>query len=121
MKFHETDLPGVVLIEPDVHRDDRGFFLESYSEERYREGGIEGRFVQDNHSRSVKSTLRGLHAQVERPQAKLVRVIEGEVYDDEGVYPCGSIVWMDVGTTHNPKTRGKTLILVLWPDGVKVA
>jgi dTDP-4-dehydrorhamnose 3,5-epimerase len=81
VKFHETDLPGVVLIEPDVHRDDRGFFLETYSEERYREGGIEGRFVQDNHSRSVKSTLRGLHAQVERPQAKLVRVIEGEVYD----------------------------------------
>jgi anti-sigma factor ChrR (cupin superfamily) len=54
------------------------------------------------------------------PGGEVYLVLEGEVYDDEGVYPCGSIVWMDVGTTHNPKTRGKTLILVLWPDGVKV-
>lgn len=54
------------------------------------------------------------------PGGEVYLVIEGEVYDDEGVYPCGSIVWMDAGTTHNPKTRGKTLILVLWPDGVKV-
>jgi len=81
MKFRETDLPGVILIEPDVHRDDRGFFLESYHRQKYAEGGVDAVFVQDNHSRSGKGTLRGLHAQLAKPQAKLVRVIAGEVYD----------------------------------------
>ena len=55
------------------------------------------------------------------PGGEVYIVLEGEVYDEDGAYPCGSIVWMDAGTTHNPKTRGRTLILVLWPDGVKVA
>lgn len=77
----ETNLPGVVQIEPDVHRDDRGFFLESYNERRYAEGGVDAHFVQANHSYSQHRTLRGLHAQVEHPQAKLVRVIEGSAYD----------------------------------------
>ena len=81
MRFVETELPGVVLIEPDVHRDPRGYFLETYHADKYRVKGIEGPFVQDNHSRSVARTLRGLHLQVARPQAKLVRVIEGEIYD----------------------------------------
>jgi dTDP-4-dehydrorhamnose 3,5-epimerase len=81
VKFNLTDLPGVLLIEPDVHRDARGFFLESYQYERYAEGGVTERFVQDNHSRSGLGTLRGLHAQLKRPQGKLVRVIEGEVFD----------------------------------------
>jgi dTDP-4-dehydrorhamnose 3,5-epimerase len=76
-----TELPGVVVIEPDVHRDGRGFFLETYHADRYRGHGIPGPFVQDNHSRSVAGTLRGLHLQLGRPQGKLIRVIEGEVFD----------------------------------------
>ena len=81
MRFSETTLPGVILAEPDVHADSRGFFLETYQEERYRAGGIPGPFVQDNHSRSSKGTIRGLHAQQNRPQGKLIRVIEGAVFD----------------------------------------
>lgn len=81
MKFEETTLPGVVLVEPDVHRDDRGFFLEFFHERRYAEAGIEARFVQDNHSRSMKGTLRGLHLQHPHAQAKLVRVLSGSVFD----------------------------------------
>jgi dTDP-4-dehydrorhamnose 3,5-epimerase len=76
-----TELPGVVLIEPDVYHDARGFFLESYHAAKYRAIGIEAAFVQDNHSRSVYGTIRGLHLQVGRPQGKLIRVIEGEIYD----------------------------------------
>ena len=81
MRFVPTDLPGVILVEPDVHSDGRGFLLETYHAERYRAGGIDGPFVQDNHSRSVARTLRGLHLQLRRPQGKLVRVIEGDIYD----------------------------------------
>ena len=81
MKFLETEVPGVILCEPAVHRDERGFFLETYHEERYRQGGIPDAFVQDNHSRSTRGTLRGLHGQFPRAQGKLVRAIEGEVYD----------------------------------------
>jgi len=77
----ETELPGVLIIEPDVHSDPRGFFVEAYHAEKYRAHGITGPFVQDNHSRSAGGTLRGLHLQLRRPQGKLVRVIEGEVYD----------------------------------------
>jgi len=76
-----TDIPEVLVIEPDVHVDGRGFFVETYQAERYREHGIEGPFVQDNHSRSVAGTLRGLHLQLRRPQGKLIRVIEGEIFD----------------------------------------
>ena len=81
MHFTKTEIPGVVLVDSQVHRDDRGFLLESYHEARYREGGIADTFVQDNHSRSTKGVLRGLHAQSPHWQGKLVRVIEGEVYD----------------------------------------
>ena len=81
MKFIETPIPGVVLIEPDVFGDVRGFFLETYHAERYRENGIPLTFVQDNHSSSVRGTLRGLHAQHPRAQGKLIRAIEGEIYD----------------------------------------
>jgi len=77
----QTPLPGVLLIEPKVFGDTRGFFLESYHEDRYREAGIPLRFVQDNHSRSRHGVLRGLHYQVTRPQGKLVRVTAGEVFD----------------------------------------
>ncbi len=81
MRFVPTELPGVLVIEPDVHQDPRGFFLETYHAEKYRAGGIEGPFLQDNHSRSVRGTLRGLHLQVGRPQGKLIHVVEGEIYD----------------------------------------
>ena len=81
MKFLETDLPGVLIVEPDVFRDPRGFFLETFHGARYREGGIPYDFVQDNHSKSVRGTLRGLHAQRRRPQGKLVRAVQGEIFD----------------------------------------
>ena len=81
MRFVATDLPGVVIVEPNVYRDNRGYFLETYHAERYRAGGIEGPFVQDNHSRSAGGTVRGLHLQPGRPQGKLIRVTEGEIFD----------------------------------------
>jgi dTDP-4-dehydrorhamnose 3,5-epimerase len=81
MRFLPTELPGVTLIEPDVFKDARGFFLETYHQAKYAEGGIPGPFVQDNHSFSGRGTLRGLHAQLRRPQGKLVRAVEGEMFD----------------------------------------
>lgn len=81
MRVETTKLPGVLVIEPRVFRDERGFFLETYHARKYAEGGLEAVFVQDNHSRSRKDTLRGLHFQRERPQGKLVRAIEGEIFD----------------------------------------
>ena len=80
-RFVETEIPGVVIIEPKVFRDDRGFFLESFQSEKYRAAGIDAVFVQDNHSYSVRGTLRGLHAQNPSAQGKLLRVIAGEVFD----------------------------------------
>jgi dTDP-4-dehydrorhamnose 3,5-epimerase len=77
----QTAIPGVVVVEPDVHVDGRGFFLETYHAERYLQHGIRGPFVQDNHSRSAARTLRGLHLQLARPQGKLIRAIEGEIFD----------------------------------------
>lgn len=81
MRFLTTPIPGVIRVLPDVHRDARGFFLETYHAPRYREGGIRETFVQDNHSRSTRDTLRGLHIQLPNAQGKLVRVIEGEIWD----------------------------------------
>ena len=81
MRVVPSTLPGVLVIEPDVRQDGRGFFIETYQAERYREHGIAGTFVQDNHSRSIGGTLRGLHLQLRRPQGKLIRVIEGEIFD----------------------------------------
>ena len=82
MNVIETPLAGVVIIEPRVFGDDRGFFLETFSQQRYLElAGIQPSFVQDNHSRSTKGVLRGLHFQKTKPQGKLVRVVSGEVYD----------------------------------------
>jgi dTDP-4-dehydrorhamnose 3,5-epimerase len=81
MKFLPTEIPEVILIEPSVYEDPRGFFLESYHELKYARGGIPGPFVQDNHSQSVQGTLRGLHAQMARPQGKLVRAVSGEMFD----------------------------------------
>lgn len=81
MKFIPTEVPEVIVVEPDVFRDARGFFLETYHAQKYRDGGITPVFVQDNHSRSVRGTLRGLHAQMTNPQGKLVRVLQGEIFD----------------------------------------
>jgi dTDP-4-dehydrorhamnose 3,5-epimerase len=81
VRFVPTDLPGVIIVEPDVHVDGRGYFLESYHHEKYRAAGIGGPFVQDNESRSTMGTLRGLHLQSRRLQGKLIRVIEGEIWD----------------------------------------
>jgi dTDP-4-dehydrorhamnose 3,5-epimerase len=81
MKRVETALPDVWIIEPSVWRDERGFFFESYQEQKFAELGIRERFVQDNHAKSVKGTLRGLHYQIARPQAKLCRVVRGAVLD----------------------------------------
>ena len=81
MKVIETALPGVLIIEPKAFGDHRGFFLETFQVERYREAGITLPFVQDNHSRSQRGVLRGLHFQKTRPQGKLVSVSRGAVYD----------------------------------------
>ena len=81
MNVIETALPGVLIIEPKAFGDHRGFFLETFQVERYREAGITLPFVQDNHSRSQRGVLRGLHFQRTRPQGKLVSVSRGAVYD----------------------------------------
>ena len=81
MKFLATGLPGVIKIEPSVHSDDRGFFMETWQARRFSDAGISEDFVQDNFSHSSKGTLRGLHYQIEQAQGKLVRVVQGEVYD----------------------------------------
>lgn len=81
MKCINTLLPGVVIIEPNVFKDGRGFFLETYSSKKYEEAGIGEVFVQDNHSHSDYGTIRGLHYQLKHAQAKLVYVVTGEIYD----------------------------------------
>ncbi len=82
MQATPTPLPGVLVLEPTVFRDERGAFYESYHRLRFQElTGYAGEFVQDNHSSSCRNVLRGLHYQIEQPQGKLVRVVEGEVFD----------------------------------------
>jgi dTDP-4-dehydrorhamnose 3,5-epimerase len=81
MKVIPTELPEVLLIEPHVFGDQRGFFMETYQEARYQEAGVPGHFVQDNHSRSRRGVLRGLHYQLLQPQGKLVWVTHGQVFD----------------------------------------
>ena len=81
MKFSSTPLPGVILIELDSFPDPRGYFMETFHQKKYAEGGIVGPFVQDNFSKSSKGTLRGLHAQLTHPQGKLVHILSGEIWD----------------------------------------
>jgi dTDP-4-dehydrorhamnose 3,5-epimerase len=81
MKVAETSLPGVLVVEPDVFGDERGFFMETWNVRRYEEAGLPGRFVQDNLSYSARGVLRGLHYQNPQPQGKLVSVLRGEVFD----------------------------------------
>ena len=81
MKVTRTDLPGVLIIEPRVFQDARGFFLETFSASRYEQAGAMGPFVQDNHSRSLNGTVRGLHLQLRTPQGKLMRAVSGSMLD----------------------------------------
>jgi dTDP-4-dehydrorhamnose 3,5-epimerase len=81
MRVTRTHIPEVLVVEPQVHRDGRGYFVETYRQDRYVEAGLPTTFVQDNRSRSTKDVLRGLHAQRQRPQGKLVQVVEGEIFD----------------------------------------
>jgi dTDP-4-dehydrorhamnose 3,5-epimerase len=81
MKFISTDIPDVLIIEPQVFGDHRGFFMETWHDEKFKEAGVDVRFVQDNHSKSAHGILRGLHYQIGKPQGKLVRVVAGEVFD----------------------------------------
>lgn len=81
MNVSNTPLPGVLIVDPDIFGDDRGFFFETYNAERYREAGIEQEFVQDNLSYSQRGVLRGLHIQNPGAQGKLVQVLDGEVFD----------------------------------------
>ena len=94
-KKKETGIEGLYVIEPTVFEDNRGFFMETYNKKDFEEIGIDTEFVQDNQSKSIKGVLRGLHFQKEYPQAKLVRVIKGEVYD------------VAVDLRKNSKTYGK--------------
>lgn len=81
MQFVKLEIPEVILIQPDVYTDERGFFFESWQKIKFEKEGICDEFVQDNHSKSSKNVLRGLHYQIQHPQGKLIRVIVGEVYD----------------------------------------
>ena len=81
MEFQKMEIPDVVLVKPKVFGDARGWFFESWEARKFAAAGLDVRFVQDNYSRSVKSTLRGLHYQIRQPQGKLVRVTQGEVFD----------------------------------------
>jgi dTDP-4-dehydrorhamnose 3,5-epimerase len=82
MKIAATNLPEIFVLEPVVHGDERGFFFESFNQKRFEEAiGRKTQFVQDNHSRSVKGVLRGLHYQIRQPQGKLIRALQGEIFD----------------------------------------
>ena len=81
LEILKTSIDGVLLIKPEVFGDSRGFFFESYTKKKYSQDGIDIEFVQDNHSKSSRGVLRGLHYQISKPQDKLVRVVQGEVFD----------------------------------------
>jgi len=115
MKVHSTSIAGALVLEPRVFEDERGFFVESYSERVFAEIGIRDRFLQDNHSYSKRGVLRGLHYQVEKPQGKLVRVVSGEVLD----------VFVDIrrssptfGRWHLVKLSGENRLVAWIPVGM---
>src|SRR5215469_6583178 len=115
MKVHSTSISGALLLEPQVFKDDRGFFLESYSQRAFAEIGIHEQFVQDNHSFSKQGVLRGLHYQVHKPQGKLVRDVSREVLD----------VFVDLrkssptfGRWHSEKLSGDNQFIVWIPAGL---
>ncbi len=81
MKAKPTSIPGVIILEPNLFEDERGFFMETYQAQYFKALGITSKFVQDNHSGSVRGVLRGLHYQIQQPQGKIVRVVQGDVFD----------------------------------------
>lgn len=81
MQFEPSDIPDVVMITPRVFADERGTFMETWHQQRFADAGLDARFVQDNHSRSRRGVLRGLHYQIQQPQGKLLRVVSGTVFD----------------------------------------
>ena len=107
LKFNKTDIEGVYIIEPQVFGDDRGYFMETYSERDFLNEGLDINFVQDNQSKSHKGVLRGLHFQINHPQLKLVRVLEGEVFD------------VCVDLRKNSKTYGKYVGVILSGENKK--
>lgn len=107
LKKEQTNIEGVYVITPKQFKDDRGFFMETYNKRDYEAIGINCNFVQDNHSKSVKGVLRGLHMQKQHPQAKLVRVVQGEVFD------------VAVDIRKNSKTYGKYFGIVLSEENKK--
>jgi dTDP-4-dehydrorhamnose 3,5-epimerase len=114
LQVSKTALPEVLLIRPDVFGDDRGFFLETFHRDRYRAKGIDRVFVQDNHSRSTRGTLRGLHYQLINAQAKLVYVVSGEVLDVAADIRLGSPFFGQwVGTLLSEENRHQVFI----PEG----
>src|SRR5215468_10170858 len=115
MKVLPTPLVGALILEPRIFEDERGFFLESYSERTFSELGIPEKFVQDNHSYSKRGVLRGLHYQIQKAQGKLVRVVSGEVLD----------VFLDLrksspsfGKWHSVKLSGENRLLAWIPMGL---
>jgi dTDP-4-dehydrorhamnose 3,5-epimerase len=108
MQFISTDLSDVILIQPRIFEDGRGFFLESYQKERFSTAGIHADFVQDNHSASTKGVLRGLHYQIRQPQGKLVRVVVGEIFDVAVDLRCSSSTfgrWVGVTLSAEKKNQ----------------
>jgi dTDP-4-dehydrorhamnose 3,5-epimerase len=81
MHFQPTGIPDVILVQPRIFEDARGAFMETYHQRKFADGGIDAQFVQDNFSRSIRGTLRGLHYQIRQPQGKLVRIVSGEIFD----------------------------------------
>jgi dTDP-4-dehydrorhamnose 3,5-epimerase len=114
MKAIATDLPGVLVIEPKTFRDGRGYFMETYTRKKFKEFGIDVEFVQDNHSYSARGVLRGLHFQVVREQAKLVRVIEGEIFDVAVDVRYGSPTF---GKWSGARLSGENLLQLFVPAG----
>ena len=107
LKFTKTEIEGVYIIEPKVFGDNRGYFMETYNEQEFKNNGLEYNFVQDNQSKSKKGVLRGLHFQKTHPQAKLVRVLEGEVFD------------VAVDLRKSSKTYGKWVGVILSEENKK--
>jgi len=106
--FNETEIEGVYIIEPKVFGDSRGYFMETYNKEEFDKAGLKYNFVQDNQSKSHKGVLRGLHFQTKHPQAKLVRVVSGEVFD------------VAVDLRKDSKTYGKWVGVILSEDNKKM-
>ena len=115
MKISETNIPGVLLIESDIYRDQRGFFSESYSQKKYDSNGIGYQFVQDNLSHSKKNVIRGLHFQLKHPQGKLVRVARGRVYDVALDIRCNSPTF---GEYFSSVIDDSNLLQIFMPPGI---